>query len=84
VAASKARNRVPTVALGKFVVEICNGAAPTVTVADIVAVCGVGEEESVTATVTLDWPGAWGVPLATPLAARVSPAGNCPDASDHV
>ena len=84
VAASKARNRVPTVAFGKVVVEICNGAGPTITVVDIVAVCGVGDEESVTATVTLDWPAVCGVPLTWPLAARVSPAGICPDASDHV
>jgi hypothetical protein len=39
-----------------------------------------GELESATLTAKLNEPDLVGVPLMTPLAARLSPAGNCPEA----
>jgi len=54
--------------------------ALTVIVRDFWAVC----TPSVTRTVNVDAPVPVGVPLITPAADRLRPAGNVPDASDHV
>ena len=53
-------------------------AAPMVMERALVAVCGVGEVESVAWAVKLKVPAAEGVPLMVQLGARVSPVGRVP------
>jgi hypothetical protein len=68
------------------VVVICTGlgAAATVKVMDLVAVCAVGVVESVTLTVKLNEPDVVGVPEKAPLdAARFMPAGSAPELKLH-
>ena len=67
---------------GTELVVICtgDGAAPTTSVNDLVAVCAVGVVESVTFAVKLNEPAAVGVPETTPVVAlRLNPAGSAPE-----
>jgi hypothetical protein len=64
------------------VVVICTGiaAAATVIVNDFVAVCAVGEVESVTFAANVNEPGVVGVPEIVPVGAvSVKPPGNAPE-----
>ena len=81
VAASDWLYAVPTVPFGSdAVVTVSCGAAMEI-VSDLVA---VAPELSFTCAVNVAEPAAVGVPPIVPPADRVRPAGNDPDASDHV
>ena len=57
----------------------CNGAAAIVMLNDCVAVCAVGEVESVTLAVKLKEPAVVGVPEIVPAAESDRPAGKAPE-----
>jgi hypothetical protein len=59
-------------------------AAPTVRDKVLVAVCGVGDVESVTWAVKVNVPAAVGVPERTPLGVSVTPLGREPEVMAHV
>jgi len=70
---------------GKVAVETARGAGRVAAVMSMEsALVAVAAAESVTRTVKLDVPAAVGVPLITPAALRVSPAGRVPIATAHV
>ena len=82
LAASVVEYVFPVCPDGTELVVTCTGvtAAATVRVSAFVAVCAVGEVESVTLAVKLKVPDAVGVPEIAPVAAdRVRPAGNAPE-----
>jgi hypothetical protein len=71
---------VPTVPLGNEVEVIASAGTLAFMVMEkgLIAFC-TGEEESVTCSVKLDWPGPVGVPLIVPFLLKVRPTGNVPD-----
>ena len=81
VAASVVEYAVPTCPEETELVVTCTGvtAAATVSVNDFVAVCAVGEVESVTLAVKLNEPDAVGGPEIVPVADRVRPPGKAPE-----
>ena len=70
--------------LGNEAVLIVSGNAPELMLMEngLVAFC-IGEEESVTCTVNLDWPAPVGVPLIVPFLLKPRPAGNAPEVTVH-
>jgi hypothetical protein len=75
---------VPTVPLGKEAVVIVSiGAVLLMLIESGCVTFCVGEEESVTWTVKLDWPALVGVPLIVPPLLKLRPAGNEPDVTVH-
>jgi hypothetical protein len=70
--------------LGNAAVVIVSGGTLAIMLMEngLVASC-VGEEESVTCTVKLDWPAPVGVPLIVPPLLKLRPAGNVPEVTVH-
>jgi len=64
--------------------ETVTGATAVIVRESALVVVAAGAEASVTRTVKLDVPAAVGVPLITPAALRVNPAGRVPIATAHV
>jgi hypothetical protein len=84
-ATSVAEYDVPWVPPERLVVVMVNGEGATVIDRAWVAVWAVGTEWSVTCTVKLEVPGAFGVPLIPPVdVLSVRPVGRAPDTIDHV
>jgi hypothetical protein len=76
---------VPTWPFGKDVVVITGAAAATIVSESTAELLCAGCPESVTLKVSdAALTAAVGVPLITPLADKLSPAGNVPAVSDHV
>ena len=70
----------PTWPFGKLPGVICRAKVRTERIRAFIAVCGVGEEESLTWTEKSNWPPSAGVPESMPLAAlSARPDGNAPD-----